>query len=128
MPTSIFLARLMGPVALAVGVAALVNAAVLRQVAEQFLASHALIYLAGLLGMVAGVAIILTHNLWVGDWRVVITIIGWLMAIGGAVRLILPQRAEAAGHWFLKRPATQTAAAAIWLAVGALLTFFGYFR
>jgi hypothetical protein len=128
MQTSVFLAKLMGPVALAVGVAALVNAAVLRQVAEQFLASHALMYLAGLLGMVAGVAIILTHNVWVADWRVLITILGWLTAIGGAFRLIVPQQAEAAGRWLLKHPAGQTVAAVIWLAVGALLTFFGYFR
>jgi hypothetical protein len=128
MQTSVFLAKLMGPVALAVGIAALVNAAVLRQVAEQFLASHALMYLAGLLGMVAGVAIILTHNVWVADWRVLITILGWLTAIGGAFRLIVPQQAEAAGRWLLKHPAGPTVAAVIWLAVGALLTFFGYFR
>ena len=128
MQTSVFLAKLMGPVALAVGIAALVNAAVLRQVAEQFLASHALMYLAGLLGMVAGVAIILTHNVWVADWRVLITILGWLAAIGGALRIVVPERVESMGQWFLRHPTSMTVAAAIWLALGALLTFFGYFR
>jgi hypothetical protein len=126
-PTSLFLARLIGPVFVAVGLGALVHVGY-RETVEEFLRSAALIYLSGLLGMTAGIAVILTHNVWAADWRVLITLFGWLAAIGGAVRVILPQLLESAGHWFLAHPASMTVAGIVWLVIGALLCFFGYFR
>jgi uncharacterized membrane protein len=128
MPTSIFLAKLIGPVFLAVGIGVLINAAVYRKLADEFLRSYALVYVSGLLLMTAGMAVILTHNVWAADWRVVITLLGWLAAIGGALRIVMPERVETMGHWFLERPTGITVAAVIWLAIGALLTFFGYFH
>ena len=41
---SVFLARLIGPIMVAVGVGALVNGAVFRTLAEEFLRSRALIW------------------------------------------------------------------------------------
>jgi uncharacterized membrane protein len=128
MPTSIFLAKLIGPVFLAVGIGLIVNAAIYRKVAEEALRSHALIYVSGLLTMTAGTALILTHNVWTADWRVAITILGWLAAIGGAARIVYPQGTEAIGRWFLKNPMAMNVGGGVWLAVGALLCFFGYVR
>src|SRR5713101_2235881 len=91
MQTSVFLAKLIGPVFLAVGIGLLMNAVVYRKLAEEFLGSAALIYLSGLLTMTAGMALILNHNVWAADWPIVITILGWLAAIGGAARIIAPQ-------------------------------------
>ena len=121
---SLFLARLLGPLFLAIAIGVLVNGAVFRTI----LRSHALIYLTGLFAMTAGVAILLNHNVWVGDWRVLITIFGWLAAIGGAQRIIWPQWTEAAIHWFLANPTSLVVAGIIWLVIGAVLCFFGYFR
>jgi hypothetical protein len=128
MPTSLFLAKLIGPLFLAVGVGLIANAAVYKKLAEEALASLALIYLSGLLAMTAGMAIILSHNVWALDWRVLITLLGWLAAIGGAVRIVMPQGTQRIGRKFLKHPQGVIIAAAIWLAVGAVLCFFGYFR
>jgi uncharacterized membrane protein len=128
MPTSLFLAKLIGPLFLAVGVGLIANAAVYKKLAEEALASLALIYLSGLLAMTAGMAIILSHNVWALDWRVLITLLGWLAAIGGAVRIVMPQGTQRIGRKFLKHPQGLIIAAAIWLAVGAVLCFFGYFR
>jgi len=128
MPTSIFLAKLIGPLFLAIGVGLVGNAAVYRKFAEEALASLALIYLTGLLAMTAGVAIVLSHNVWTLDWRVLITLLGWLAAIGGALRIVMPQGTQKFGRRILKHPHGMTIAAVIWLAVGAVLCFFGYFR
>ena len=78
--------------------------------------------------MTAGMAIILTHNVWVLDWRVLITLLGWLLAIGGAVRIVIPQGTQKFGRRFLKHPQAMIIAAVVWLAIGAVLCFFGYFR
>ena len=44
MSTSVFLAKLIGPILIVIGVGMLVNARVYRALAEEFLRSHALIY------------------------------------------------------------------------------------
>jgi hypothetical protein len=118
----------MGPVFLAVGVAALVNAIVFRELGEQFVASYALMFLSGFLTMIAGMAIVLTHNLWVADWRVVITIIGWIAVIGGAWRVICPRSSAAVARRILARTGSLVVGAVIWLALGGLFVFFGYFH
>ena len=84
MPTSIFLAKLIGPVLLAIGVGLLVNSAAYRTMAEEGLRSRVLIYLTGVLTMTAGLAVVLNHSVWAADWRVIITLLGWL-AIGAVL-------------------------------------------
>jgi hypothetical protein len=128
MPTSVFLAKLIGPVFFAVGIGLIVNAAVYKKLAEEFLASTALIYLSGLLTMTAGMAIILTHNVWAADWRVLISVLGWLAAIGGAVRIVMPQGTQKFGRQILRHPQGLMIAAGVWLVIGAVLCFFGYVR
>ena len=125
---SVFLARLLGPVCVAIAIGVLINAAAYRAMAEEFLHSGALIYVTGLLGMTAGVAILLNHNAWVADWRFLITLFGWLTTIGGAQRIVWPQGTEAAISWFLQRPTSLIIAGIIWLIIGAVLCFFGYRR
>jgi hypothetical protein len=125
---SIFLARLIGPIFVVVAIGVLANGAVYRGLSQEFVRSPALIYLSGLFAMAAGVAILLNHNVWVADWRVLITLFGWLAAIGGAQRIIWPQATEAAVRWFLTNPTSLVVAGIIWLLIGGVLCFYGYRR
>ena len=71
----------------------------------------------------------LTHNVWVADWPVIITMLGWLTAIAGAIRIVAPEQVQAWGRRCLRTSdAARCIGAAIWLALGAVLTFFGYIR
>src|SRR5258708_38832052 len=90
MQTSVFIARLIGPVMLVIGLAVFANQRAFRDMSEEFMASRALMFLGGLLVMPVGLTIVLTHNIWTTDWRVLITLFGWLTAIGGAPRLLPP--------------------------------------
>jgi hypothetical protein len=128
MQTSVFLARLIGPVMLVVGLAVFANQRAFRDMAEEFLASRALLFLSGLLIMPMGLAIVLTHNVWTADWRVLITLFGWLNAIGGAVRLLAPNTVMQTGRAMLRRPYFVPAAAAIWVVLGLLFCLFGFLR
>ena len=75
MATSIFLARLIGPVMALVGVSVLANEAAFRKLAQEFLRSPALIFLSGMTLMPAGLAVVLSHNVWVADWPVIVTLL-----------------------------------------------------
>ncbi|SRR6266576_3680513 len=126
MQTSLFLAWLIGPVMLVVGLAVFANQRAFRDIAEEFLASRALLFLSGLLIMPAGLAMVLTHNVWTADWRVLITLFGWLSLIGGAVRLFAPALVTQTARTMLKQSSFTTIAAAIWVVLGLLLCWFGY--
>jgi hypothetical protein len=128
MSNSLFLARLIGPVMLVVGLAVFANQRGFREMAEEFLASRALMFLSGLILMPAGLAIVLTHNVWTADWRVLITLLGWLAAIGGALRLFGPLFVLKAGHAMLNKPYFTSIAAAIWVVLGLLFCLFGFLR
>src|SRR5664279_5873323 len=128
MSTSLFLARLIGPVMLVIGLAVFANQRGFRDMAEEFMASRALMFLAGIVIMPAGLAIVLTHNLWTADWRVLITIFGWLNVVGGAMRLAGPPFLIDTGRAMLKQPYFISLAAGIWVILGLLFCFFGYFR
>ena len=128
MQTSIFLAKLIGPVALIAAAGLFINAPAYRAMAQEFLRNPALLYLSGLLTLTAGVAIVLAHNAWIAGWPVLVTIVGWLAAIGGAVRVLLPQHAKTLGEAMLAKPPAMQIGGAVWLAIGALLCFFGYVR
>jgi hypothetical protein len=125
MSTSVFIARLIGPIMLVIGLAVLANQSAFREMAEEFLASRALIFLSGLLIMPVGLAIVLTHNIWAADGRVMITLFGWLNLIGGALRLCAPAYVMQTGSVMLKRPHFITIAAAFWVVAGSLFCLFG---
>ena len=126
MERSRYLAGLIGPVMLAFGAALLINRQILPQLVEA--AQDTLfIMVAGMLTLLAGLAIVLGHRTWRG-WPAIITALGWLAIIGGAARLILPgvvaQIAPLAlGHdWIL------LFAAAVLLILGGFLSFQAFFK
>src|ERR1700709_1548253 len=118
MSTSVFIARLLGPVMLVTGLAVFANQRAFRELAEEFLASRALTFLSGLIIMPAGLAIVLTHNIWAADGRGMITLFGWANLIGGAIRLAAPAYVMQTGRAMLKRPYFIPAAAALWGVAG----------
>jgi len=92
MDPSIFLARLIGPIFIVVGLGLVFNRALYQAVAEEIVKSRALLYFSGALNLAAGLAIVLTHNVWAPSWQVIITIIGWFALIRGVLRILLPQQ------------------------------------
>jgi hypothetical protein len=123
-----FLARLIGPIFVVVAIGVLTNGAAYRTVSAELARSTALIYLSGLLAMAAGVAILLHHNVWAADWRVLITLFGWIAVLGGAQRIIWPQGTEGAVRWSADNPTIFIIAGIIWLIIGGVLCFYGYRR
>jgi hypothetical protein len=126
--TSIFLAKLIGPLALALGLGVLFNREGVRAVIDEFIRNRAILFLAGLITFPAGLAVVLTHNVWVADWPLLITLAGWLTAIAGALRIVAPEGAIRYGRRAYDRPNGPLFSAVIWLAIGATLCFFGYVK
>lgn len=87
-----------------------------------------LFYLSGLLALLSGLAIVNLHNTWRADWRVIVTFLGWLMTIGGVIRIAAPQVAIAIGSTIYSGRASTIVAALIVGTLGVFLSFKGYVR
>jgi hypothetical protein len=44
--------------------------------------------LLGLISLLVGLPIIILHNIWVGPWEIVVTLMGWLTVLKGVVRML----------------------------------------
>lgn len=49
------------------------------------------LFFCGVCSSVVGIAMILTHNLWVSDWRVIVTLLGWIALVRGIMLLFSPE-------------------------------------
>src|SRR5271157_4832725 len=108
MQRSVFLAKLIGPPFLAIALGLLFNQNTYWGMIDEVIRrpspiGNMLIYLSGLLSMLAGLAMVNAHP---RDWRVIITIIGWLMLIGGIVRIVLPDIVLKVGSTLYASPTT----------------------
>lgn len=126
MERSHFLAKLIGPVFIAGGLGMLFNTTVYRAMFERALHDHMLIYLSGVLALVAGLAVVIMHNDWKWHWPLIITVLGWLALIGGIVRMIAPQVIELFGLSVLSYSNFFTIDGGIAVLLGVLLCYFGY--
>lgn len=126
METSIFIARLLGPTFLVIGAGLLADRDGYRQMAREFIASRPLIYIAGLIAFTLGLVIVLVHNVWSG-WPVIVTLFGWVAMAAGVVRIVFPARASAMGARMLENPTAMTIAAVVYVVLGLLLSWLGYF-
>ena len=126
MATSIFLARLLGPILLAVGAGILINPKPFRTMAGEVVRSITLVYLFGLADFAAGLAIVLTHNVWVANWRVLITLIGWLMLIRGAVRILAPEAIMDFAGKVIRNKQVVPISGVVTGVLGLVLCYFGY--
>jgi hypothetical protein len=128
MDRSIFLARLLGTTFAAIALGILINLGMYESMIAEALHPGILFYLSGLLSLLAGLAIVNLHNTWCADWRVIITVLGWLMTIGGIIRIVVPQVAIAIGSTIYSGRGPTIVVALIVGALGAFLSFKGYVR
>jgi hypothetical protein len=128
MQASVFIAKLLGPILLVAGIAMLINRKELDAIAHELLRSPLLLLLLGIIDFAIGLAIVLTHNVWVADWRLIITLLGWALMVRGAVRMLIPRQAKALGTKLLKNTTVICASLGATIALGVVLSSFGYTR
>ena len=126
MSSSIFIARLLGPVFLVVGIALLLKRRMFHEILQELIRSQVLLYLAGFLGLLAGLALVLTHNVWVLDWMLIITLIGWMTLARAIVTIFAPQRLVAMASTLLNHREYFSGAAVVNLSFGLVLSYFRY--
>ena len=126
MDNSILLAKFIGPYIIVIGIGLLFNPKAFQKIMEDFFKNAALIYVAGLITFVAGLAIVLFHNLWILDWRIIVTLLGWNILIKGAWLIISPDTSAKIVALFAKNNKLVIVPWIIMFAIGVFLTAKGY--
>jgi hypothetical protein len=127
MQTSLFLAKLIGVPMLLAGIGVLLHQKHYRAMTLAFLKSAPLFYVISVIGVVAGLAVVLVHNVWVADWPVIITLLGWANLLRGAVSLVCPETMLRYGTRVSRNPNLMPFGGAFAVLIGATLIYFGYF-
>src|SRR6266567_5324304 len=90
-PRTVFLARLIGLFALLLSLTELLHKQATVETAAALVRDRPLLFILAMLGLLAGLAIVLTHNIWSGGaLPVVVTLLGWALLLRGLVLLLLP--------------------------------------
>jgi hypothetical protein len=128
MSAPVYIARLAGPVLVVIGTGVLLNLQHYIALIAEAVRSPMLIYIAGLLALTGGLAMLNAYRAWTADWRVVVTVLGWLMVIGGVFRIALPRLTAGLAAAVYSGSVAMTVVGVIILVVGGYLSFEGYRR
>jgi hypothetical protein len=67
-----------------------------------------------------------SHNLWVADWRVIITAFGWIAIVAGIARITLPGPLKKIGQTMLEKPFMTILPGIFMVLLGGYLAYQGY--
>jgi hypothetical protein len=91
MELSSLVAKIISIIYISSGIAVLIGTINFNDIVKDFDKSPALTFVVGSVGIIIGLILIEYHNIWVKNWKVLITIISWLFLIGGLVVVIIPK-------------------------------------
>lgn len=90
METSIFLARVIGLVGIISTTAVVLRYKESLAFDKEAVKSPLLLYISGFIFLILGALIVVSHSIWVFDWRITITVLGWLVLLKGISRIFFP--------------------------------------
>jgi hypothetical protein len=128
MQPAVYIARIVGPLFVVLGIGILLNQGIYTDMIGQAVLVPVLIYLSGVLAFTAGVAMLNGYHAWTADWRVIVTILGWIMVLAGIIRIVLPAVTAVAAIALYSGTSAMPIGGIIVLLLGGFLSFQGYFR
>lgn len=122
---SVFYAQVVGLWLFLVALAMITHHARFKKTVSETLATGSLMTFTGLIALGLGLLIVLSHNIWVPSWPVVVTLFGWVLIFQGVMRLFWP---ETFGKIMkdLLAGSGYTVMSWVWLLVGIYLLYFGF--
>jgi hypothetical protein len=101
-PRTLFLSRLIGLYCILVALSMITRRQATLESVTALLHDPSMIFVLGAITLIAGLAMVLTHNIWSGGaLAVIVTLVGWITLIKSLSFLFLPPQIEAG--LFLKR-------------------------
>ncbi len=126
MEVSIFLGRALGIYLLIISISMLLNYKVFFNTFQQWIEQPPTITLTAFISIILGILMVLVHNVWVMDWRLIITILAWLTLIKGIVRLNFPHAVPETMEYFHQRKPAYFTLAIFGIVLAIILLVFSF--
>lgn len=91
METSVFLAKVLGLFGVISTIAIIFTYKEHLRLERESAENPASLYVSGYIFLLIGILIVVSHNIWSSDWRLIITILGWMILLKGSLRIISPE-------------------------------------
>ncbi|MDE3046694.1 MAG: hypothetical protein KGJ02_08675 [Verrucomicrobiota bacterium] len=124
---STFLAQVIGLYLFLMSISMLLNQERYKKLCGSFLNDHPLMMVSGAVGLILGLLVVVTHNVWVSDWPLLITLIGWVVLLQGMMKLCFVD----AYTRLVKNMDSRFGCVLvswIWLLVGVYLIYVGFYQ
>lgn len=126
MQLSLFLAQLIGLTTAVFALAAFFRPRFVHDVMADLQRSAMTRLLFAFIALVAGLAIVISHNVWTGDWRLIITLIGWGGILKGFAAIAQPASLLSLGDVFYRTEGRTRIVLALAFLFGVWLTAIGF--
>lgn len=127
METSLVLAKIMGPIFFVLALHILLYKKEFLSLLEEFVSRQSEFFLFRFQALILGMLIVTFHNVWVSDWPVVITFMGWCILLKGVVYMLWPSVTMRVIRGAIKSGGLFPMSALFTLLVGGYLSYFAYF-
>ncbi len=126
MELSIFLAKAIGLYYVILSLGMILNGARIKVLLMEIMNNPGLLFVTGFFTLIIGILLVTSHNIWVADWRVLITLLGWGALIKGVMIVTLPQfMIETSKKWMQNNVYYYTTMCIVFL-IGIFLLYHGY--
>lgn len=126
MELSYFLGQLMGLSVVLFSIVGIIRPKIIKAAASDFNHESFSALVIGLIAIVVGLSVILSHNVWEFSWRVWITLLGWSSLIKGLTYAIFPEFLISISRHMLNKKSWIQGSLSIMLILGIYLTFKGF--
>lgn len=124
-PTTLFLAQLIGPVMLAVGLGIFFSKEYYMKVYRHLENETLAVLMSGIAALIIGIVMVMSHNIWEGFIPTVVTLVGWLSILKGLMLIVTPGTVNRIGD---KLGSTQwfPVIGAVYALLGAFISYVVY--
>ncbi|MES2219083.1 MAG: hypothetical protein V4501_11815 [Pseudomonadota bacterium] len=125
MDISKFLSKVIGFYLIIVTSAMLLNIHQFTNNVANLMNDAPLLFITGVFTLVLGLLMVVSHNIWEWNWRVVITIFSWIALLKGIGILFYPQMMNKSAFFLIEHTSIAYLGAVCDLVIGIILCYFG---
>ncbi len=126
MEPSILIARILTALYLSIGVGMTFSLSYYEHSIKKLMNDSTYLFLGGWVAISVGMVMVQFHNIWVNDWRLLITIVSWVVLIKGILLLAFPRFVNAFQPWFTTKGLRNYITPMVYI-LGLIFAYFGFF-
>ena len=126
MDVSKYLAKVIGIYLIIVGVAMLANMHLFLNYIHSLINNAPLMYVIGFFTLIPGILMVVSHNVWQWNWRLLITLISWLVLLKGASIILFPKFIDKTSLLVIHDINVAYVIASFDLILGLIVCYFGF--